>query len=72
MFLVHPIDIFVGKLFSKRTKDRDDLRILSPLLQRPLIEERLRSSALTLLADPLLRTDAEKNWYILFGDPLPT
>jgi hypothetical protein len=71
VFLVHPIDIFVGKLFSKRPKNRDDSRILLPLLQRSLIEERLRSSALALMSDPILRADAEKNWYILFGEPLP-
>ena len=30
VFLVDPLDIFVGKLFSAREEDRDDLRALAP------------------------------------------
>ena len=71
VFLVHPVDIFVGKLFSKRTKDRDDLRMLLGSLDHTAIVTRLRASAGALLADPILRADAEKNWNILFGDALP-
>lgn len=71
VYLVHPVDIFVGKLFSKRTKDRDDLRMLSGSLDRTAIVNRLRTSASRLLADPGLRADAQKNWYILFGEDLP-
>jgi hypothetical protein len=71
IFLVHPLDIFVGKLFSKRTKDRDDLRMLCGSLDRSAIVERLRASAGALLADPGLRADAQRNWYILFGEDLP-
>jgi hypothetical protein len=71
VFLVDPIDIFVGKLFSKRTKDRDDLRMLMNALDRQKIVERLASSAQGLIADPILRGDAERNWYVLYGDALP-
>ena len=71
VFLVHPLDIFVGKLFSKRLKDRDDLRMLLPSLDKNAIENRFKASAGPLLAEPNLRDDAKKNWYILFGDELP-
>jgi hypothetical protein len=71
VFLVHPVDIFVGKLFSKRTKDRDDLRMLLPSLDQAAIVNRLQTSAAPLLADLNLRGDAQKNWYILFGENLP-
>lgn len=71
VFLVHPVDIFVGKLFSKRTKDRDDLRMLCTLLDRHAIISRLRTSTAALQADPGLRADAQNNWYILFGEDLP-
>jgi hypothetical protein len=71
VFLVHPLDIFVGKLFSKRMKDRDDLRMLCGSLDQSAVVERLRTSAGALLADPSLRADAQKNWYILYGEDLP-
>jgi hypothetical protein len=69
--LVDPIDIFVGKLFSSRMKDRDDLRALSPQLDRSAIVDRLSSSANTLAADPTLKANAENNWYIVYGQQLP-
>ncbi len=69
--LVHPVDIFVRKLFSKRTKDRDDLRMLLPRLDRATIVDCLKNSAQSLLADPNLRAAAQKNWYVLFGEDLP-
>jgi hypothetical protein len=71
VFLVDPLDIFVGKLFSKRTKDLDDLRMLQDSFEQGAIAERLRSGGAVLLADPLLRPDAERNWNILYGQPLP-
>lgn len=70
VFLVDPIDIFVGKLFSRREKDLDDLRALSPLLSREGIEQRL-ISARALAADAARREVAEKNYFIVFGSPLP-
>lgn len=72
VFLVDPIDIFVGKLFSNRTKDLDDLRVLAPQLDAMLITDRLRSSAGRLYADAKLWASAERNWYVVFGDELPT
>src|SRR5205807_2577023 len=71
VFLVDPCDVFVGKLFSQRTKDLDDLRMLAPQFQRPAIEQRLRDSAGPLMADEALAQNASRNWYILYGDSLP-
>jgi Nucleotidyltransferase of unknown function (DUF6036) len=71
VYLVDTCDIFVGKLFSAREKDRADLRILKQKLDKTQIVDRLRSAAQKLAAEPLLRSQAEKNWYILFGEPLP-
>ena len=71
LLVVDPCDIFVGKLFSARTKDLDDLRMLAPQLNKTEIIDRLRSSALLLLREPGLAQNATKNWYILFGEPLP-
>jgi hypothetical protein len=69
--LVEPFDTFAGKLFSEREKDRDDLRMLKRAVNREAIEERLKSSCAGLLGDPARRAMAERNWYILFGEPLP-
>lgn len=71
VYLVDPTDIFVGKLFSARTKDLDDLRALAPQLDRGAIEARLGASAMRLRADPGLLSSVDKNWYIVFGDALP-
>ena len=71
VFLVDPYDAFVGKLFSAREKDRDDLRMLAPRLDRSTIETRLRAGAAALLAQPTLADNARRNWYIVFGDALP-
>jgi hypothetical protein len=71
VFLVDPVDIFVGKVFSKRTKDLDDLRMLKALLDWPTVVSRLQSSAGPLRAIPAALAAAEHNWYVLTGDPLP-
>ncbi len=71
IFLVDALDVLVGKLFSARTKDRDDLRALAAHFDRKVIEERLRSSGTKLRSDPALAQMAQDNWYILYGQPLP-
>jgi hypothetical protein len=70
VYVVDPIDIFVGKVFSRREKDLDDLRSLSGSLTRELVVERLRQSrhAWTL---PSEQAAAERNRYIVFGEALP-
>lgn len=64
-------DLFMSKLFSPRDKDLDDLRMLWPQADRAIVERRLRECCAGLLADPALRAHAERNWYVLTGDPLP-
>jgi hypothetical protein len=69
--LVDGCDIFVGKLFSRRDKDRDDLRALAGQLEKARIIRRLGESAGALMGEKSLREQAEKNWYVLYGEQLP-
>jgi hypothetical protein len=71
VFLVDPLDIFVGKLFSARDKDRDDLRLLAPQLGKSEVTDRLRKAGQSLMSEEKLAGHARKNWYILFGEDLP-
>lgn len=69
--LVDELDIAIGKLFSSREKDRDDLRVLAGQIDKQAFVDRLRLAGQSHLAEPALRQNAEKNWYILYGEPLP-
>jgi len=69
--LVDACDVFLSKLFSARIKDRDDLRMLAPQLDKGTIMRRLRDTTQDLLAAPNLREKAEQNWYIIYGESLP-
>src|SRR5207247_430869 len=70
-YLVDVYDVFMSKLFSQRDKDRVDLRLLLPSLERETIVRRLHESCAGLLAEERLRQAAEHNWYILTGETLP-
>jgi Nucleotidyltransferase of unknown function (DUF6036) len=70
VYLVDPYDVLVGKLMSNRGKDRDDLRLLLPQLDRSILTARLPSAS-ALLNEPDLKKNAVENWYIIFGQPLP-
>lgn len=72
LYTVDVYDLFVGKLFSKRTKDLDDLRAIKPKLEKSILEQRMRESTGSLAKDPALKDSAQKNWYILFGEDLPS
>jgi hypothetical protein len=72
VFLLDVYDVFLGKLFSKRERDLDDLRALVPLIDKSVLIRRLHETAQAFLKDPHTRPAAEHNWYILFGEPLPT
>ena len=72
VFLVDPYDIFVGKLFSAREKDLDDLRELAPQLDKEMIVRRLRDSAKLLRAEKKLAEEAARNWYVVYGEALPS
>lgn len=71
VFLVDPVDIAVGKVFSRRDKDLDDVRTLKRELDWPAIVERMRTSTRSLRADARSLEAAVHNWYVLTGDPLP-
>jgi hypothetical protein len=72
VYLIDVHDIFLGKLFSSCEKDFDDLRVLKRALDKNQIIDRVKTSGRDLAAEPLLRAVAERNWYVLFGEPLPT
>jgi len=64
-------DIFIGKLFSDRTKDLDDLRAIKPQLDKKRLQKQLLETGQLLLQESSLKESAQKNWYILFGENLP-
>ena len=72
VYAVDVYDTFLGKLFSAREKDLDDLRAIKPHLDKGQLSRKLLDTTSSFLKDPLLRRSAEKNWYILFGDDLPS
>jgi hypothetical protein len=72
VFSVDPYDIFVGKLFSARRKDRADLNALVSHLGKQKLTDRFRESTAALRAEPKLLESATKNWYVLFGEELPS
>ena len=71
VYLVDAYDVFLSKLFSTRMKDRDDLRMLAPQLDKETITRRLHDTTQDLSAAPGLRQKAEQNWYIIYGESLP-
>jgi hypothetical protein len=72
VYLVDVYDIFLSKLFSKREKDRDDLRVLIPQLEKETLVRKLRETTAAWCADAELRANAVKNWYILYGESFPS
>jgi uncharacterized nucleotidyltransferase DUF6036 len=69
--LIDLYDLFLSKLFSARDKDLADLRQLWPAADRQALAERLQDGCTGLLAEPSLRRNAERNWYVLTGEALP-
>jgi hypothetical protein len=63
--------VFLSKLYSARTKDRDDLRLLVPQLDKETVVRKLKETTQSMLVAPGLRAKAEQNWIILYGEPLP-
>jgi hypothetical protein len=70
--LVDACDVFLSKLFSVRTKDLDDLRALTAHLDKETIARRLHDTCGSMLVAESLRQRAEQNWYVLYGESLPT
>jgi len=69
--LLDPLDIVLSKLISDRRKDLDDLRTLIRRFDQSAITKRLLDTAAAFRQEEKLRLHAEKNWYILYGEPLP-
>jgi hypothetical protein len=69
--LVDLYDILLSKVFSNREKDRDDLRVILPQIDKPTLSKRLIDTTAQLRGESDLRGNAEKNWYIIYGEPLP-
>lgn len=68
-FLVDPLDILVGKLFSRREKDLDDLREALPKVSLASFHARLEFAD-RLADDPKLLEQARKNHDIVLGQAL--
>lgn len=71
VFVIDVYDVFLTKLFSNRSKDKDDLRAVLPHLDRVVLLSRLKNSTADLQSEIKLRNAAMENWYVLFGEPLP-
>jgi hypothetical protein len=72
VFLLDVHDVFLSKLFSMRDKDRDDLRVLIPQLDKDVLVRHFKENADDFLAAPDLKQLATDNWKILFGEDLPS
>jgi hypothetical protein len=72
VYLLDAADVFLSKLFSIRTKDLDDLRVLARQLEKDMLIRRLQQNCTAMLAAPDLCQRAEHNWYVLYGEALPT
>jgi Nucleotidyltransferase of unknown function (DUF6036) len=71
VYLVDVYDIFLGKLFSKRTKDLDDLRMVAPQLDKATLIQKLKDTTGALQKDPRLLPLAQTSWQIIFGEAFP-
>jgi hypothetical protein len=72
VYLVDVYDVFLSKLFSARTKDRQDLKALAPQLDKETLVRRLKETTQSMLAAPGLQEKAENNWNMLYGESLPS
>jgi hypothetical protein len=72
VYLLDVYDVFLSKLFSGRTKDRKDLKELAPQLDKETLSRRLKDTTQSMLAAPALHEKADTNWYMLYGEHLPT
>lgn len=72
VYLLDAYDVILSKLFSIRTKDLDDMREVVKKLNRVTLVQRFKDTTASMLASGDLKKRAEHNWYILFGEPLPS
>lgn len=71
VYLLDVYDVALSKLFSRRDKDYDDLRILEPQIEKETFAQRMRDTTASMLASESLRKVAEHNWFRLYGESLP-
>lgn len=73
VMLIDPIDVLVGKLFTKREKDFRDLRVAFSMIDRGTFTERVRHSTGKLREEPAMLAAAIERWGYLTGeDTLPS
>jgi hypothetical protein len=73
VMLIDPIDVLVGKLFTRRDKDFRDIRVAFSLVDRQTFTERVRRSTSKLREEPAMLAAAVERWGFLTGeDDLPT
>jgi hypothetical protein len=66
--VVDPIDVLTGKLFSRRTKDLDDVRLALPKIDGNEFRHRIATSTAAFRRDATLLEAATRNWYIVTGE----
>lgn len=71
VFRVDVYDVLIGKLFSERNKDRDDLRAAVPQLDRETLIRRVQDTTTSFRSNSHLLDAAKKNWFVLFGEEFP-
>lgn len=72
VFMLDVYDVYLSKLFSARRKDIDDLRVLTPQLDKEKLIRRFKDTCGSFLAAPRLAQLAADNWRLLFGEELPS
>jgi hypothetical protein len=71
--LVDPLDILTSKLFSRRNRDLDDLRVITARWSEREVavwRTHVLSHSRSLRTDPELERTAQRNWRILQGSDL--
>ena len=68
--LVDPHDIIAGKVYSPRSKDLDDFRLLAPSLNKERLRELVIGEFPSLWSGEETRQKAIQNWYVVYGENL--
>ncbi len=68
--LVDPHDIIAGKVYSPRSKDLDDFRLLAPSLDKQRLRELVIRELSSLWSSEGTRQRAMQNWYVVYGENL--
>lgn len=68
VYVIDPTDMLTGKLFSRRTKDLDDLRAAWPKIDQDVFRQRIARSTAAFRRDAKSLEAALHNWYVLTGE----